>query len=84
MPEKRFPYFSAQLVHGPTSYYGITDHYKPKPIVLAEHFVFYQQNQALQESVATYLAELKCLATHSQFGDFLESALAQQICSGNM
>ena len=59
-----------------------TDHYEPKPIVIAERFIFYQRNQKLQESVTTYLAELRRLATNCKFEGFLSSALRDRFVCG--
>ena len=50
-------------------------HFKPKPIVIAERFHFHQRNQGLNESVAEYIAELRRLALHCEFGEFLKDAL---------
>ena len=60
----------------------LTDHYEPKPIVIAERFIFYQRNQKLQESVTTYLAELRRLATNCKFEGFLSSALRDRFVCG--
>ena len=34
-------------------------HFKPKPIVIAEHFRFYKRSQQKGEKMADYLAELR-------------------------
>ena len=43
-------------------------HYEPKPLVIAERFTFHRRNQHAGETVAEYVAELRCLATHCEFG----------------
>ena len=53
----------------------LTAHYKPKPVVIAERFNFHRRNQHSGESVAEYVAELRCLATHCEFGEYLSFAL---------
>ena len=43
-------------------------HYEPKPnIILAHRHTFHDKNQ----SIADYLAELRCLVLHYEFGTFL-------------
>ena len=48
------------------------EHYKPKPLVIAERYHFHCRNQKPDESIAEYIAELKQLATHCEFGLYLE------------
>ena len=57
-------------------------HYEPKPVVIAERFSFYRRMQALDESFATYIAELKSLTRNCSFGDHLEEALQDQLVCG--
>ena len=57
-------------------------HYEPKPVIIAERFRFHRQDQASGESIAEYLAELRRLATHCQFGDYLEEALRDRFVCG--
>ena len=51
-------------------------------MVIAERFYFHRRNQAVRESVAEYLAELRRLATHCEFGDYLSEALQDQLVCG--
>ena len=60
----------------------LTNHYEPKPIVITERFHFHRRNQATDESVAEYVAELRRLATHCQFGEYLEEALRDRLVCG--
>ena len=60
--EKSFQELSETLRH----------HFDPKPLVIAERFHFHRRNQASSESISDYVAELRRLATHCEFGDYLE------------
>ena len=60
----------------------LTSHYEPKPIVITERFHFHRREQASGESVAEYVAELRRLATHCQFGNYLDEALRDRLVCG--
>ena len=51
-------------------------------MVIAERFHFHRRNQAAGESVVEYLAELRRLATHCEFKDYLAEALRNQLVCG--
>ena len=56
----------------------LKDHYEPVPLVIAEHYQFHQCGQDIGESIADYVAELRCMATKCKFEvtrDFLEESL---------
>ena len=57
-------------------------HFEPKPVIIAKRFHFYRHSQAMGETIAEYLAELRCLSTHCSFGDFLEQALCDHLVCG--
>ena len=57
-------------------------HFQPKPVVIAERFQFHQWSQGLNESVAEYIAELRKLALHCEFGEFLKDALRDRLVCG--
>jgi len=61
------------------SFKGLADslrqHFDPKPIVIAERYDFYKRDQAARERISEYLAELRRMATHCNFGNFLDQAL---------
>ena len=57
-------------------------HFDQKPIVIAEHFHFYQRNQKSGESIAEYLAALRRLASRCKFGTFLTEALRNKLVCG--
>ena len=61
---------------------ALKQHYKPKPLVIAERFHFYRRNQDSSESIAEYVAELRRLATTCSFGDHLDEALRDRIVCG--
>ena len=60
----------------------LTEHFEPKPIVIAERFYFHQRTQGANESVLEYVAELRRLATHCEFGAFLQEALRDHLVCG--
>ena len=55
---------------------------KPKPIKIAKRFRFYKRNQLPAETVATYLAELRRLASTCEFSEFLNEALCDRLVCG--
>lgn len=60
----------------------LTSHYEPKPIVITEHFHFHIWEQASGESVTEYKTELRSLAAHCQFGNYLDEALRDRLVCG--
>ena len=60
----------------------LKSHFEPKPLVIAERFAFHQCNQQLGETVMEYLAELRRLATHCEFNNYLEEALRDCLVCG--
>ena len=57
-------------------------HFDPKPLVIAERFHFHRRDQAEGESVSEYLAELRRLATHCEFEQYLEQVLRDRLVCG--
>ena len=53
----------------------LQQHLSPKPLEIAERFCFYKRIQREGETVLTYVADLKKLATHCNFGANLNEAL---------
>jgi len=51
-------------------------------LVIAERFHFHRRNQAPEESVNDYVAELRRLATNCAFGAYLEEALRDRLVCG--
>ena len=60
----------------------LKDHYEPKPISIAERFHFHRRVQAANESVAEYVAELRRMTVHCEYGAFLEEAIRDQFVWG--
>ena len=58
-------------------------HFEPKPVnILTHRYTFHQRNQGPDESIAEYVAELRRLASHCEFGTFLEQALRDRLVFG--
>ena len=57
-------------------------HFEPKPLVIAKRFTFHRRNQSSTESVLDYVAELRHLATHCDFADYLNQALRDRLVCG--
>uniref|UniRef100_A0AAR2J737 Retrotransposon gag domain-containing protein n=1 Tax=Pygocentrus nattereri TaxID=42514 RepID=A0AAR2J737_PYGNA len=60
----------------------LRDHFTPKPLVIAERFRFHKRNQGEGETVAQYVAVLKKLSEHCEFGGYLEDALRDRFVCG--
>ena len=60
----------------------LTDHFEPKPLVIAERFYFYSRSQKAGESIAEFVAELHRLAAHCEFRDYLNEALRDWFVCG--
>jgi len=58
------------------------EHYKKDTIEIAERFKFFKRVQEEQETLANYLAELRKLAKNCNFGNYLDSALRDQLVCG--
>ena len=56
--------------------------FKHKPILIAEHFRFYQRHQSQRETVADYILALKRLASTCEFAQFLDDALRDKFVFG--
>ena len=60
----------------------LQQHLSPKPLEIAERFRFYKRNQHEGETVLTYVADLKKLAAHCNFGANLNEALRDRLVCG--
>lgn len=58
------------------------DHVSPKPIVIAERYIFYNRKQRNGESVTQYLTELRKLSETCNFKEFLEEVLCDMFVIG--
>ena len=62
---------------------ALNNHYRPKPIIIAERFRFYKRPQKQGESVADFAVELRRLATTCKFpAEFLQEALRDAFVCG--
>lgn len=57
-------------------------HFEPKPLVISERFNFNKRQQGASESIADYVAELRRLTAHCEFGTFLNDALRDRFVCG--
>ena len=57
-------------------------HFQPKTIVIVERFHFHRRNQAPKESFVDFVAQLRRLATHCQFGEHFSEALRDRFVCG--
>lgn len=60
----------------------LQQHLSPKPSEIAERFHFYKRIQRKGETVLTYVADLKKLATHCNFGTNLNEAVREKLVGG--
>ena len=55
---------------------NLSEHFSPKPLMIAEQFRFYKRNQEEGETVTMFVAALRKLAEHCEFKeDFLNDAI---------
>ena len=60
----------------------LKDHYQPKPTVIVERFNFHSRYRKQEETVANFVAELRKLAGHCQFGNSLSDMLRDRLVCG--
>ena len=60
----------------------LQEHYQPQVVEIAERYKFFQRAQREGETVAEYLADLKKIARNAKFGDYLDTALRDQLVCG--
>ena len=60
----------------------LSNHFQPKPIIIAERFHFHKRDQDEGEGVADYAAALKRCSERCEFGEFLEQALRDRFVCG--
>lgn len=63
------------LEHEVFIYDVLKGHYDPKRLVIAERFNFHRGQQGRSEVVVQFVAELRRLTVHCEFGRYLEEAL---------
>ena len=57
-------------------------HFEPKPNVIAERYKFHKRSQLPQETIADFVAELRRLAIHCEFGNVLDDTLRDRLVVG--
>ncbi|KAB0801764.1 hypothetical protein PPYR_03950 [Photinus pyralis] len=57
-------------------------HFTPKPSEIVERYFFYRRNQEDGESISAYMAKLRKMAEHCQFGNTLEVMLRDRLVCG--
>ena len=66
-----------------TAYDAIVDalqnHYEPKPSEIVERYKFYSRHREAGETIAAYVAVLRDLAKHCNYGDKLKEHLRDQL-----
>ena len=60
----------------------LKDHLAPKPLVIAERFRFHKRHQAIAESVNDFVAEIRKLSEHCEFGEALNDSLRDRFVCG--
>jgi transposase InsO family protein len=60
----------------------LTNHYEPRPIIIAERHKFWTAVQGEGEAIADFCVRLKNLAATCAFGGFLQEALRDRLVSG--
>ena len=60
----------------------LLNHCEPKPLVISERFNFNRRNQEPNESIQDYIAELRRLTVHCEFGNFFDEALRDRFICG--
>ena len=60
----------------------LKQHFEPRPLVIAERYYFHRRHQAAGETVGEFVAELRRLSTHCQFGSYLEEVLRDRFVCG--
>jgi len=60
----------------------LKDHFQPEPLVISERFYFHSWSQGPTETIAQYMAELRWMATHCDFGAYLNDALRDRLVCG--
>ena len=60
----------------------LESHFSPKPSVIVERFKFHSRNRLERENVAEFVAGLKRVSEHCQFGTTLEDMLRDRLVCG--
>ena len=60
----------------------LKQHFEPKPLIVVERYHFHERNQAPEESIAQYVAELCRLAAKCKFRENQDEALRDCLVGG--
>ncbi len=60
----------------------LQEHYAPKPLIIAERFRFHERNPVAGESIAQFVAVLKRLSGHCEFGTALKDTIRDRFVCG--
>ena len=60
----------------------LKDHYNPKPSPIIQYFKFNSRDRLSRESIAAYVAALRALGEHCQFGARLDEMLRDRLVCG--
>ena len=61
---------------------ALKQHFSPAPLAIAERYRFHKRDQAPGETVVTYVAELRRMARHCDFGTNLDTTLRDRLVCG--
>ena len=61
---------------------ALKQHFSPAPLAIAERYRFHKHDQAPGETVVTYVAELRRMARHCDFGTNLDTTLRDRLVCG--
>ena len=60
----------------------VQEHYTSAPSAIVQRFKFYSCNRQTIESIASYVARLRGLTQHCEFGDNLDTMLRDRLVCG--
>ncbi|KAM7296545.1 uncharacterized protein ISCGN_021703 [Ixodes scapularis] len=60
----------------------LTSHFTPRPSVIVQRFSFHKRSQQPGEDIAEFVADLRRLSEHCEFGVFLEDMLRDRLVCG--
>ena len=60
----------------------IKNHFVPKPSVIVQRYKFHIRVRQTGESISTFVAELRALSEHYEFGNTLEEMLRDRLVCG--
>ena len=60
----------------------VQEHYTLTPLTIVQQFKFYSNSRQTGESIASYMARLRALTKHCEFGDSLNTMLRDRLVCG--